>query len=354
MLMIVALFGALTALLPAVGDEPKPVKIGVVTNCTADFWSVCEAGAHKAAADLKVDLTFRQPEKAFDTSAQMPIVEAWAKRGFNGIAVAVIDPEAQAKDLKRIAETVPVLTFDNDAPESGRLAHVGTDNYEAGKAVGRLVKRALPKGGTVAIFIGSTKSANGKARAQGVLDELAGEKDAKGEAADHPTTMKKVRKFGKYFLADGEVTEDGGPQNATKSVNEVLARLDGVTDVCLVGLYAYNPPAILKATKQRKLVGKVKIVGFDEDFDTLEAVAKGQIEATVVQDPFMYGYRVVEILAAKARGADKLPKQPIPYRVLTKDGGPDETVGGVTIKNLKATEYQKQLQEWIESAKAKE
>ena len=30
------------------------------------------------------------------------------------------------------------------------------------------------------MFIGSTKSANGKARTQGVLDELAGQKDAPG------------------------------------------------------------------------------------------------------------------------------------------------------------------------------
>ena len=41
----------------------------------------------------------------------------------------------------------------------------------------------------------------------------------------------------------------------------------------------------------------------------------------------MYGYKSVEVLAAKARGDDsKMVKEAIPYRVVTKDGGADETV----------------------------
>ena len=47
--------------------------------------------------------------------------------------------------------------MDNDADaETGRLCYVGVDNREAGRAVGRLVKKALPRtGGMIAMFIGS-------------------------------------------------------------------------------------------------------------------------------------------------------------------------------------------------------
>ena len=179
--MIVGL-AAVFACVPACGkkDESGKIKIGIVTNCTADFWSICEAGANKAAEKYNVELQFRQPEKAFDASVQMPIVEAWAKQGLNGMAVSVINPTGQTQDLTRIAKQVPLITMDNDAPATGRLCYIGIDNYEAGKAVGRLVKKVLPDGGTVAVFIGDTKSDNGKNRTQGVLDELAGEKDAPG------------------------------------------------------------------------------------------------------------------------------------------------------------------------------
>ena len=73
----------------------------------------------------------------------------------------------------------------------------------------------------------------------------------------------------------------------------------------MVGLYAYNPPAILEVAKAKSMVGKIKIVGFDEDWDTLKAIAAGEIEATVVQDPFLYGYKSVESLAAKARATTR-------------------------------------------------
>jgi ribose transport system substrate-binding protein len=368
-LAVVAGLSALLASVPSCRNRSNDkITIGVVTNCTADFWSICEAGANKAARENNVELQFRQPERAFDASVQMPIVEAWAKQGVNGIAVSVIDPEAQTEDLTRIAKKVPLITMDNDAEKTGRLCYIGIDNYEAGKAVGRLVRAALPNGGTVAIFIGSTKSANGKARTQGVLDELAGKSNAQGTPATHPIRSDiSGRTFGKYFLIDaasdrggaaGAAKEDGGPNNAQPTVSGVLGRVKGLPNLCMVGLYAYNPPAILEVAKSKSMASEIKIVGFDEDWETLKGIAAGEILATVVQDPFMYGYRSVEALAAKARGDDsKLVKEAIPYRIVTKDGGPDQEVttpaGKLTVKNLKVADFEAKLRADLDSAKAK-
>jgi ribose transport system substrate-binding protein len=72
----------------------------------------------------------------------------------------------------------------------------------------------------------------------------------------------------------------------------------------------------------------------------------------------MYGYRSVEALAAKARGDDsKLVKEAIPYRIVTKDGGPDQEVttpaGKLTVKNLKVADFEAKLRADLDSAKAK-
>ena len=84
-----------------------------------------------------------------------------------GIAVSVIDPKGQKKDLTRIARKVPLITMDNDADETAAgCATSAWTTRRPGKAVGRLVKKALPNGGTIAMFIGSTYSANGNARTQ--------------------------------------------------------------------------------------------------------------------------------------------------------------------------------------------
>jgi ribose transport system substrate-binding protein len=351
---VVVALAAVVACVPACSKKDNgKIKIGVVTNCTADFWSICEAGANKAAQDNDVELLFRQPEK-MDASVQMPIVDSFVKQGAKGVAVSVIDPEGQTKALALVASKVPLITMDNDAEQSGRLCYIGIDNYEAGKAAGRMVKKAIPNGGTVGIFIGSVTSANGRARSQGLLDELAGQKDAPGVDATHPQKPDlKGKMFGKYFVVDGEPRTDGGPGDLPyKNAAGVMGRVKTLPDVCMVGLYAYNPPAILKAVKELSLVGKVKIIAFDEDWDTLAGIAAGEIEGTVVQDPFMYGYKSVEALAAKARGDDsKLVKEPIRYRIVTKDGVADEKVAPKEIKFEKVAEFEAKLRSDLASVK---
>lgn len=343
---VVAGLAAVLACVPACGKKDggsEKIKIGVVTNCTDPFWDLCEAGAKKAGQDHNVEVLFRQPE-ALDVAKQMPIVEAFVQQGVKGIAISVINPKGQKKDLTRIAAEVPLVTMDNDADaDTGRLAYIGVDNKEAGRAVGRLVKKSLPNGGTIAMFIGSDVSANGTARTQGVLEELASA-DANGKDETRKINGQDVKgkMYGKYFLVDGEAKTDGGPEkNPQQYPHAMLGRLENVPDVCLVGLYAYNPPAILSAARSKSLVGKVKIVGFDENPVTLKAVAAGEIEGTVVQDPYNYGYKSVEVLAAVARGdKSKLPTGSMSYQVVTKDGGPDQKINNLDIKFPKAGDYE--------------
>lgn len=313
-------------------EANRKTKVAVVTNCTAEFWYIAEAGANKAAKDLDVEVIFRQPP-TMSVASQKEILDTVTRLGISGIAVSVINPEEQTPDLTRLGKRMPLLTMDNDAEKTGRLGYVGIDNYEAGKAVGRLIQQAKPDGGTIAMFIGNTTSANARARAGGVLDQLAGEKDAKGP------------KYGNYTLYRNEpFTDNGDEAKAQDNARDVLEQLKNTPDVIMVGLYAYNPKAIVQAAKSKGLVDKITIVGFDEDWTTLEGIAEGTIIGTVVQDPFQYGYQSVEILTALANDDDsKIPDAPIPYRVITKDGGPEETVNGVLVKNLPVDEFREKL-----------
>jgi ribose transport system substrate-binding protein len=355
---VVVALAAVLAFVPACGKKSGKPRIAVVTNCTDPFWDLCEAGAKKAAEEFDVELLFRQPERG-TAEVQKPIIDAWVSQGVSGIAVSVIDPQGQTEDLKLVSQKVPLLTMDNDAPESGRVCYVGVDNREAGRAVGRLIKQVLPNGGTVALFIGSTTSANGQARPAGVLEELA-TPEANGTPGKHSTRPELTGKwYGKYFLVDGESkTDDFNKERAVSNARDMLNRVDGVPDVCFVGLYAYNPPAILEALRARSAVGKVKIVGFDEQLETLKAVAAGEIEGTVVQDPYNYGYKSVEVLAAVARSDNSKAEQvkaakSMPYQVITRDGGPDRDINGLHIKFPKAADYEKAVRDQFESVRNK-
>jgi len=87
------------------------------------------------------------------------------------------------------------------------------------------------------------------------------------------------------------------------NAEDELAKYQGDPEqLCMVGLWAYNPPAMLNAVKGKKLAGKVKIVGFDEDIETLQGIDDGVIAGTIVQQPFEFGYQAVKLMTALARG----------------------------------------------------
>lgn len=172
----------------ALGSQPaktepgnaQKVKVGFVSNNEAEFWTIAEAGTRKAAEEFGVEVLFRRPKQP-TAAAQKEIIEDLLNRGAQAIAISVIDPVNQKDYLNQIADRVPLITQDNDAPDTKRKCYIGTDNYEAGKAVGKLVKEVLPSGGTIGIFVGQPDPINARQRRQGVLDELAGTKDATGK-----------------------------------------------------------------------------------------------------------------------------------------------------------------------------
>ncbi len=165
------------------------IKVAFVSNNAHEFWTIAEAGTRKAAADCGVEVIFKRPQSG-TAAEQKQIIEDLLSQKVNAIAVSVIDPQNQTEFLNRIAEQVPLITQDNDAPKSKRKFYIGTDNYVAGRAVGKLVKEVMPAGGKIAIFVGQADPLNARQRQAGVLDELAGKTDttvgdSAGEAIKH-------------------------------------------------------------------------------------------------------------------------------------------------------------------------
>lgn len=124
---------------------------------------------------------------------------------------------------------------------------------------------------------------------------------------------------GKYTILDTR-TDMADRVRAKQNVEDTLIKYPEVG--CLVGLWSYNPPAILSAVKDAKKEGKVKIVAFDEEEETLQGIADGYIHGTIAQQPFEFGYQSVKILSALARGdRSVLPASgvmEIPVRVVRK------------------------------------
>ncbi len=297
------------------GESDRP-KVAFVSNNAAEFWTICEAGARKAAEETKVELTFKRPQNG-TPAEQKDIIDDLLAKKIQALSVSVNNAENQTAYLNKIATEIPLICVDNDAADSNRRCYMGTANIAAGRAAGEMVKKALPNGGKVAIFVGNLDAPNAKERRQGVLDVLEGV--ASKGLRDAPDG----KKYGKYELI-GSFTDNTDSNKAKDNASDVLTKNQGAADLCLVGLWAPNPPAILAAVKDANRLGKVKIVGFDELEATLEGIKAGHIEATIVQNPYEFGYQSVKLMNEMLKNpkAVKIPESKlidIPHKVITKD-----------------------------------
>jgi ribose transport system substrate-binding protein len=280
------------------GGGGKKLKLAFVSNNAATFWTIARSGCQEAEKELgNVTVDFRIPSTG-GSAEQQQILDDLLAKGVDGIAVSPIDPPNQLAILNKVASQTLLICHDSDAPQSKRVCYIGTDNVAAGVEAGKLIKEALPNGGKIMVFVGSMDAQNAKERFAGIKQELAG---SKVEIID-------VR------------TDETDTVRAQKNAEDTLVKYPDVA--CLVGLWNYNGPAILNAVRAAGQIGKVKIVCFDENAETLAGVAAGDIYGTVVQQPYEFGKQAITKMA-KYLGGDKSAlaggKQIIPTQSLKKD-----------------------------------
>ncbi len=97
-------------------------------------------------------------------------------------------------------------------------------------------------------------------------------------------------------------TDETDQVKAKSNVKDVILNTPDVA--CLLGLWSYNGPAIVNAVKEADKVGKIQIVCFDEEDVTLQGVRDGAIFATVVQQPFEFGYQAIKLMHKVLKGDD--------------------------------------------------
>jgi ribose transport system substrate-binding protein len=294
-----ALVGAVAISLAAGSAQAQTKKsLALVTNASADFWTVARAGVMKAQGehpDYQMQVIVTGQATAAEQRRELDDLLA---SGIAGISISAIDPKNSTTEFNKVAEHAVLFTTDSDAPNSGRIAYIGTDNVAAGRMAAEEIKKALPNGGKVMGFVGTMDADNARERVEGIKDGLKGTN----------ITVVDIRTDGVDFA------------KAKANVQDALAK--GGVD-CLVGLYSYNTPQIYTAVKEAGMKGKIKVVGFDEDAQTLRGVADGTIQSTIVQQPFQFGYQSMTDMIKVINGdksfipANKLII--IPTRVISPD-----------------------------------
>lgn len=287
---------AALAAAPAVAAEKK--ALAFVVNAASDFWKLAEAGVKAAQSELPdFELQFRYPAQG-TAALQNALMDDLVAAGTDAIMISSVDPKNSVDAFNRIAAQVPLFTTDSDAPQSKRIAYLGSSNVQAGLQAGEIAVKALPKGGKCMGFVGFLGADNAKERIAGFRQAVQGKSielvDVRGDDVDFA--------------------------RARSNVDDVLAANPDVT--CMVGFYSYNPPKIYEALKAAGKLGKVTVIAFDEDPVTLGAVRQGQFAGTVVQDPYQWGYQGMKLMATYLKGdKSKVPADGliiVPTKVIDK------------------------------------
>jgi ribose transport system substrate-binding protein len=277
--ILLAGIAALLTLSAASGAMAADKKTLVfVVNGASDFWKNAEAGVKKAQEELpNYTLELKYPEQSA-AAIQQRLMDDLVAAGVAGIMVSAVDPKHQTEGLDKIASQTLLFTTDSDAPQSKRIAYIGSSNTDAGKQAGSLMLKALPNGGKCIGFVGLLEADNARERIEGVKDAIAGSKveliDVRGDDIDQT--------------------------RAKRNVEDALAKNPDID--CMVGFYSYNTPRIYEALREAGKLGSIKVIGFDEDPITLGGVKEGTIVGTVVQQPYEWGYQGMKLMAKYLEG----------------------------------------------------
>ncbi len=260
------------------GGAQKKLQLAFVANDANEYWAMARLGCDFAARELgDVELEFRFPANR-TAAAQQEILSALVARGVDGIAISPIDAEKQTDFLNTIAAKTLLVCADSDAESSQRTCYIGTDNVAAGSKAAEILKAALPQGGKVVLLIGYPDAQNTKDRIKGIQNGLAG------------STIQIVE----------TIADDHKSPIAQKNAQEALAKHPDLAG--LIGIYSYHGPAILTVVRAADKAGKVKIVCFDEDSETLAGITSGDISGTIVQEPLSIGIQSILRMGKFLRG----------------------------------------------------
>lgn len=257
-------------------------RIGVIAKSNSNPpFQAAKKGAFDAAARLseemngvRVEVLWQTPPQE-DAQQQAQYVEQLVASGVDGIAISCTDANLLTNSLKAAVEKgVVVVTFDSDAPESGRMAYYGVDDKEAGREVMRHLAEQMGGSGKVAVLTGNPAASNLQKRVDGVLEQ-AGEY----EGIQTPTV---------YSFMPETATE------AAAKMQQVQAANPDITGWALVGGWPLYTDNALDGIYQN-----AKVVSMDPLPLPLKYVEKGQVQVLVGQPYYGWGEKSVEMIINK-------------------------------------------------------
>jgi ribose transport system substrate-binding protein len=282
-------------------------RIVFLTNGDDPFWDALLQGLLEGEKEFelaKAGLKVERDVNNATAEGQISRLQRYASSSdVAGVAISVIqaDNPAIMEEMRKLqSKGIPVITVDGDVNRKefrdARSFYIGTDNEVGGRTLGTATKalleaKGIKEGGYVQ-FAGFTDNDNARRRMNGFNEAIGSAYTEKDRMPDQ--------------------------MDRNKAQDNVRTALDNHKDLkALIGIWAYNAPAIAEVVNERGVHDKVLVATFDAQAAAIAKMEQGLIDVMVVQNPFDMGFQTVRLLRAMitkddATIAEMFPKKDQP------------------------------------------
>src|SRR2546423_601722 len=274
MWLVLALSAALAACQESYHEKDEHYIL-IAANINLPYWQEAGGGLRHVGKEmgLVVKATMEGPT-SYSPKEEADAFQRAVSQHPAGILVSVASPEVlEAPINAAIQSGIPVICLDSDAPKSKRIMFIGTDNFRAGQESGKRMAELLKGQGQI-VLVTIPGQLNLEERVRGVNEAL--------------------KKYPGVKIVQ-TIDDKGDSNKAYDAISNLIAvkkqKVDGV--ICLE---ASGGAGAAGALHRMDMTGKVAIVSFDKDPETLDWIDRGGINATVVQKPYVMAYYGVKFL----------------------------------------------------------
>jgi len=231
------------------------------------FFKKLKEGALSASLSLNCSISFHELDKD-------PLsLEMVHYTGVDGIGVYALQENSDTLGYFSATSDagIPVIQIENEIVRDEKTFFIGTNNFESGKAIGKLALRSKKEKINLALVYSEK---NPGLMTEANLLELG----LRSTLGYHIATIQKEQTTLNPLDAEG--------------LTYRLLRQDSPIDV-IVLTDPNDTLVTVQAIVDMNLVGEIQVIGFGDDEKIKEYINKGLVLGTIVRDPYLIGYSAV-------------------------------------------------------------
>ncbi|BBN83211.1 sugar ABC transporter substrate-binding protein [Pseudoalteromonas sp. A25] len=271
------------------------LKIAVVGKTKNDSFYEQSFHGCQAFAKLHDDLSciYDGADDYQDVRTQVLIVKELIEQDIDGLMISTTDSAYLVEGALKAAKQkgIPVVTFDSDLLAQHRvyrLAYVGTNNFDFGKAMGEVAKKYKKEAvQSVCIQSGHQTTPNLNERIRGVRYALS---DGKSDRLTAESGWQEHIRCPLFTM--------GRRDDALSQLLNMIRQPSPPIFVAVAGFAQFNPQYIeqLKPFKAQIAEHEITIVSADTENIQLQALSKGLSTENIGQKPYMMGRLSAQLL----------------------------------------------------------